>query len=40
MEKIKYDELTDNQLVSLAQKGDDFAMETLIGKYKNFVKGK
>ena len=40
MEKIKYDELTDNPLVSLAQEGDDFAMETLIGRYKNFVKGK
>ena len=35
-----YSKLTDNELVNLAQSGDDFAMETVIGKYKDFVKNK
>ena len=32
--------MDDNRLVVLAQEGDDTAMETVIGKYKNFVKNK
>ncbi len=35
-----YKDMTDNELVLLAQNGDDDAMEELIGKYKNFVKSK
>ncbi len=35
-----YSKMTDSELVSLAQSGDDFAMETVIGKYKEFVKNK
>lgn len=35
-----YKQMTDNDLVLLAQNGDDCAMEELIGKYKNFVKSK
>ncbi|MBO5453369.1 MAG: RNA polymerase sporulation sigma factor SigH [Clostridia bacterium] len=35
-----YKQMTDNDLVLLAQDGDNGAMEELIGKYKNFVKSK
>ncbi len=35
-----YSQMSDNELVILAQKGDNNAMEELIGKYKNLVKGK
>lgn len=36
----KYEQMTDNELVLLANDGDDFAMETLIARYKNFVRAK
>ena len=40
MNKKNYEQMKDNELVLLAQSGDDMAMEELMGKYKNFVKGK
>lgn len=35
-----YASMTDNQLVKLANEGDDYAMEYLILNYKNFVRAK
>ena len=40
MNKKNYEQMKDNELVLLVQSGDDMAMEELMGKYKNFVKGK
>ena len=40
MNKKNYNQMTDGELVILAQSGDDMAMEELMGKYKNFVKSK
>ena len=37
---IKYENMTDNELVVLANDGDDIAMEVLIARYKNFVRAK
>ncbi len=37
---MNYETLTDLELVSLAQKNDFDAMETLIERYKNFVRSK
>lgn len=37
---MNYETLTDIELVSLAQKNDFDAMETLIERYKNFVRSK
>lgn len=37
---IKYENMTDNELVVLANDGDDIAMEVLISRYKNFVRAK
>lgn len=36
----KYEKMTDNELVLLANDGDDLAMEALIARYKNFVRAK
>lgn len=36
----KYEKMTDSELVLLANKGDDYAMESLIARYKNFVRAK
>ncbi len=36
----KYEQMTDSELVLLANDGDDFAMESLISRYKNFVRAK
>lgn len=35
-----YEELTDEEIVLLAQEGDQFAIEYLVDKYKNFVRAK
>lgn len=35
--KINYENLTDEEVVSLAQKGDKTAAEYIVGKYKEFV---
>lgn len=35
-----YDDLTDEDIVLLAQEGDQFAIEYLVDKYKNFVRAK
>lgn len=35
-----YDELADEDIVQLAQQGDQFAVEYLVNKYKNFVRAK
>ena len=37
---IKYENMTDNELVVLANDSDDIAMEVLISRYKNFVRAK
>ena len=39
-EDIKYEKLTDEEIVSLIKDGDDFAQEYLLDKYKPFVKAK
>ena len=36
----KYENMADNELVLLANDGDDVAMEVLISRYKNFVRAK
>ncbi len=36
----KYENMTDNELVVLANDGEDMAMEVLIARYKNFVRAK
>lgn len=36
----KYEQMTDSELVLLANDGDDYAMESLISRYKNFVRAK
>ncbi len=35
-----YTEMTDEEIVELAQQGDQFAIEFLVDKYKNFVRAK
>ena len=35
-----YEKMADNELVLLANDGDDVAMEILISRYKNFVRAK
>jgi RNA polymerase sporulation-specific sigma factor len=35
-----YTEMTDEEIVELAQQGDQFAIEFLVNKYKNFVRAK
>lgn len=35
-----YEELADEDIVQLAQEGDQFAVEYLVDKYKNFVRAK
>lgn len=35
-----YAEMTDEEIVELAQQGDQFAIEYLVDKYKNFVRAK
>jgi len=35
-----YEELADEEIVQLAQEGDQFAVEYLVDKYKNFVRAK
>lgn len=37
---ITYSEMTDEEIVELAQIGDQFAVEYLVDKYKNFVRAK
>ncbi|MDD3853215.1 MAG: RNA polymerase sporulation sigma factor SigH [Syntrophomonadaceae bacterium] len=37
---ITYAEMTDEEIVELAQIGDQFAVEYLVDKYKNFVRAK
>ncbi|CFX04117.1 RNA polymerase sigma-H factor [Syntrophomonas zehnderi OL-4] len=37
---ISYAEMTDEEIVELAQQGDQFAIEYLVDKYKNFVRAK
>ena len=37
---ITYSEMTDEEIVELAQVGDQFAVEYLVDKYKNFVRAK
>ena len=36
----KYNDITDEELVNIAQNGNDYATELIIGKYKNLVKAK
>ena len=37
---LTYSEMTDEEIVDLAQQGDQFAVEFLVDKYKNFVRAK
>lgn len=37
---ITYTEMNDEEVVELAQQGDQFAVEFLVDKYKNFVRAK
>jgi RNA polymerase sporulation-specific sigma factor len=37
---LAYTEMTDEEIVDLAQQGDQFAVEFLVDKYKNFVRAK
>lgn len=37
---LTYTEMTDEDIVDLAQQGDQFAVEFLVDKYKNFVRAK
>ncbi|MGR6837409.1 RNA polymerase sporulation sigma factor SigH [Syntrophomonas erecta] len=37
---ITYTEMADEEIVELAQQGDQFAVEFLVDKYKNFVRAK
>jgi RNA polymerase sporulation-specific sigma factor len=37
---LAYTEMTDEDIVDLAQQGDQFAVEFLVDKYKNFVRAK
>jgi len=37
---ITFAEMTDEEMVDLAQQGDQFAIEFLVDKYKNFVRAK
>jgi len=37
---VTYIEMNDEEVVELAQKGDQFAVEFLVDKYKNFVRAK
>ncbi len=39
-EILTYAELTDEEIVMLAQQGEQFAVEYLVDKYKNFVRAK
>ena len=36
----KFENMTDEELVRLAQEGDNDALEYLLNKYKNFVRSK
>lgn len=38
--EVTYNELTDEEIVELAQNGEQFATEYLVDKYKNFVRAK
>ena len=38
--RLRYDGLTDEDMVILAQEGNGYAMELLLNKYKNFVRSK
>ena len=40
MKNLDYSKLSDNELVALANKGDDVAMSVLMETYKNFVRAK
>ncbi len=40
MKELDYSKLSDNELVALANSGDDTAMEVLMESYKNFVRAK
>ncbi len=37
---MEYNVLSDAELVALAQKNDNVAMDAIIERYKNFVRGK
>ncbi|MEA1960936.1 MAG: RNA polymerase sporulation sigma factor SigH [Bacillota bacterium] len=37
---VTYAEMTDEEIVELAQRGEQFAIEFLVDKYKNFVRAK
>lgn len=37
---VTYAEMTDEEIVELAQQGEQFAIEFLVDKYKNFVRAK
>ncbi len=37
---ITYSDMTDEEIVELAQQGEQFAVEYLVDKYKNFVRAK
>jgi len=37
---LTYTEMTDEEIVDLAQQGDQYAIEFLVDKYKNFVRAK
>ncbi len=37
---LAYTEMTDEEIVDLAQQGDQYAIEFLVDKYKNFVRAK
>ena len=38
--EVTYNEMTDEEIVELAQNGEQFATEFLVDKYKNFVRAK
>jgi RNA polymerase sporulation-specific sigma factor len=38
--EVTYNEMTDEEIVELAQNGEQFATEYLVDKYKNFVRAK
>ncbi len=37
---VTYEQMTDEEIVELAQQGEQFAIEYLVDKYKNFVRAK
>ena len=37
---IRHEELADEEIVQLAQEGEQFAVEYLVDKYKNFMRAK